>query len=129
MKILEKYLIIFNSQFLLIRDNRKFFSESLKRKEPKLKPIKCDQEYYNDLPGKSPPEPSSTTTASKSPKAEHHRERLSSNLIDLDSPIEHEYVNEKRKSEVSDKFFADLTTIDKSKKFSDFIVGINHRFF
>lgn len=96
-------------------DNRKFFTESLKRKELKLKPIKCDQDYYNDLPGKAPPEqPTSTKLANKSPKTEKKRERLSSNLIDLDSPIEHDYMNEK-----TEKSFADLTTIDKSN-FSEF---------
>lgn len=33
---------------------------------------------------------------------EKPRERISSNLIDLDTPIEHEYVNESKTSEVDD---------------------------
>jgi SHC-transforming protein 1 len=63
-----------------------------------LRPIpkpKNDQEYYNDLPGKVPPD-LVNLKIEKSPKGERKRERLSSNLIDLDTPpIDHNYVNEK----------------------------------
>ena len=38
----------------------------------------------------------------KPPGTEKPRERISSNLIDLDTPIDHEYVNESKISEVDD---------------------------
>lgn len=77
----------------------------------KASAVSCDQEYYNDLPGKIPPDLTTTSlsrVASKSPKAEKPRERISSNLIDLDTPMEahHDYVNEGKKDD-SD-FFEDL---------------------
>lgn len=46
---------------------------------------KCDQEYYNDLPNKMPPEFEDEAKTMRS------RDRLPSNLIDLN---EHDYVNE-----------------------------------
>lgn len=77
-------------------DKKKNLTENLKRKE-QIPPKKCDQEYYNDLPGKIPPDVITSTKSSKSPKMEKRRERISSNLIDLNTPIEkhHEYINEK----------------------------------
>lgn len=45
--------------------------------------VKCDQDYYNDLPGKMPPEFSDSSS-------ERRRERLHSNLIDLNTSIEHD---------------------------------------
>lgn len=84
---------IFVTSHIPFREKTKNFTESLKRKE-KNPPKQCDQEYYNDLPGKVPPDVITNTKISKSPKVEKRRERISSNLIDLDTPI-HEYVNEK----------------------------------
>lgn len=49
---------------------------------------KCDQEYYNDLPNKIPPEFDEPLCDTK------RRERLPSNLIDLN---EHDYVNDDAK--------------------------------
>lgn len=70
----------------------------------------CDQEYYNDLPGKVPPEIFSSKPFNKPPTTEKPRERISSNLIDLDTPIEHDYVNESKSSEVDDdQVFGDNT--------------------
>jgi len=70
----------------------------------------CDQEYYNDLPGKVPPEIFSSKPFNKPPATEKPRERISSNLIDLDTPIEHDYVNESKSSEVDDdQVFTDST--------------------
>lgn len=58
-----------------------------------------DKDYYNDLPGKVPPElfcDSNLPSALTRLNIQNHRERLSSNLIDLNSPpAEHNYVNEK----------------------------------
>lgn len=55
--------------------------------------VKSDSEYYNDLPGKMPPEFSETSSSA----SEKRRDRLHSNLIDLNTSIEHqrdEYVND-----------------------------------
>lgn len=58
-----------------------------------------EKEYYNDLPGKLPPELLQTSDLPK--KVSHltiqkPRERLSSNLIDLSSPPpDPDYVNDK----------------------------------
>jgi SHC-transforming protein 1 len=49
---------------------------------------KCDTEYYNDLPGKMPPEFSDSTSNT----SDRRRERLPSNLIDLNTSID--YVND-----------------------------------
>jgi len=60
--------------------------------------VKCDLDYYNDLPGKMPPEFGDSKLSNVSPN-EKRRERLHSNLIDLNSPgIEHDYVNDDKKS-------------------------------
>lgn len=70
--------------------------------------MSCDQEYYNDMPGKFPPELLNTKQGSKSPKPQKNRERISSNLIDLDTPIDHEYVNESNQEETD--VFEDMMT-------------------
>lgn len=68
------------------------FPEHL-RPIPKPTVTKSDQDYYNDLPGKFPPD--LVVKTEKSPTVERRRERLSSNLIDLDTPpIDHNYVNQ-----------------------------------
>ncbi len=54
---------------------------------------KCDQEYYNDLPNKIPPNIEFNEDTS-----ERRRERLPSNLIDLS---EHDYVNDDTKKHAS----------------------------
>lgn len=59
------------------------------------------------MPGKLPPEHSNTKPPNKSPAAEKPRERVSSNLIDLDTPIEHDYVNETKSNEEDDAVFAE----------------------
>lgn len=52
--------------------------------------------YYNDLPGKIPPGSSNLSTKLSQLNIRKPRERISSNLIDLNSPpAEHNYVNEK----------------------------------
>uniref|UniRef100_A0A336L6Z9 CSON004813 protein n=1 Tax=Culicoides sonorensis TaxID=179676 RepID=A0A336L6Z9_CULSO len=56
-----------------------------------------DQEYYNDMPGKSPPEAEVFAEANTKPLTiKPPRERIGShNLIDLNSPtLDHEYVND-----------------------------------
>jgi SHC-transforming protein 1 len=82
-----------------------------------LRPIakpKTDQEYYNDLPGKIPPD-LVNLKIEKSPKSDKKRERLSSNLIDLESPpIDHNYVNEKPVFDLESDF-----KVGSSKTFSD----------
>lgn len=60
------------------------------------------------MPGKVPPELMNTKLANKSPNAEKPRKRISSNLIDLDTPIDHQYVNEKDHDE--SVVFEDLIT-------------------
>lgn len=50
--------------------------------------MKCDTEYYNDLPGKVPPEFSETSSST----CDRRRDRLHSNLIDLNTSID--YVND-----------------------------------
>jgi hypothetical protein len=88
----------------------KNFPES-KRPIPKPTAVKSDQEYYNDLPGKIPPELSNTKT-SKSPKTEKRRERISSNLIDLDTPMDHHnYVNDQKGEDSDDDaLFGDVAS-------------------
>ncbi|CRK93014.1 CLUMA_CG006501, isoform A [Clunio marinus] len=57
------------------------------RKDNKIfnsKTVKSDTEYYNDLPGKMPPEFRKATNSS----FDTQRERLSSNLIDLNTSID-----------------------------------------
>lgn len=64
---------------------------TLKRKQSSssnVSSVKCDTEYYNDLPGKMPPEFSD----SGSNTCDRRRERLPSNLIDLNTSID--YVND-----------------------------------
>lgn len=65
---------------------------AIRRKNSPLDDVKCDSEYYNDLPGKVPPEMSdgSSNTYDK------RRDRLHSNLIDLNTSID--YVNEDNNS-------------------------------
>ncbi|CRL04974.1 CLUMA_CG018206, isoform A [Clunio marinus] len=82
-------------------EKKKISLEHFRKKEIKVD----DQEYYNDLPGKVPPDVTLTSPA----PIDKRRERLSSNLIDLDSPIEHEYVNESKiKDNDGDKLIAEL---------------------
>lgn len=69
---------------------------SLKRKQAvETTPPKCDQEYYNDLPNKIPPQIEAIP--------DKRRERLHSNLIDL---TEHDYVNDDAKKHSTDVFLA-----------------------
>lgn len=69
------------------------FPEHL-RPIPKPIAAKNDKEYYNDMPGKVPPD-LVNLKIEISPKTERKRERLSSNLIDLATPpIDHNYVND-----------------------------------
>lgn len=87
-----------------------------------------DQEYYNDMPGKLPPEPIYTKAATKSPKAEKRRERISSNLIDLDTPIltnDHEYVNENIKDDFDDDLFSEM----RKKVFNQVMLENDNNFF
>jgi SHC-transforming protein 1 len=70
---------------------------TIRRKQSSLSNVsnvKCDSEYYNDLPGKIPPELSDTSSSG----CEKRRERLHSNLIDLNTSIEQQhhddYVND-----------------------------------
>lgn len=90
----------------------KNFPESM-RPMPKPAAVKCEQEYYNDLPGKIPPELSNT----KSPKAEKRRERVSSNLIDLETPLD--YVNDKQAEDSDDDLFGDAAS-SELKEFFEF---------
>lgn len=64
--------------------------------------VKSDSEYYNDLPNKMPPEFSETSSSA----SEKRRDRFHSNLIDLNTSIEHHqrdnYVND------SDGNFSDV---------------------
>ncbi|KAG4066393.1 hypothetical protein HA402_007029 [Bradysia odoriphaga] len=61
--------------------------------------LNSDKEYYNDLPGKLPPDMLHEDELQKRSQrnvVKKPRERLSSNLIDLNSPPpDHDYVNEK----------------------------------
>ena len=71
----------------------KLYSQS---KDSKASNLSFDQEI-NEMPGKLQLILPSTKLTSKSPKIEKSRERISSNLIDLESPAEmktHEYMNE-----------------------------------
>jgi SHC-transforming protein 1 len=70
---------------------------SLKRKQMIDSP-KCDQEYYNDLPNKMPPQ----IEAVDAPITKG-RDRMHSNLIDL---TEHDYVNEDAKNHSTDVFLS-----------------------
>lgn len=51
--------------------------------------MKCETEYYNDLPGKIPPQEMSDTSSNS---CDRRRDRLHSNLIDLNTSID--YVND-----------------------------------
>lgn len=78
---------------------------------PKSTTAKREQEYYNDLPGKIPPEISNTKLTSKSPMPEKRRERVSSNLINFDV-VDHDYVNDNKVEgeDSDDDLFDDLAT-------------------
>jgi len=68
--------------------------------------LQPDQEYYNDLPDKTPPDLNflEETSSRKPLTIKKPRERISSNLIDLNSPTtEHEYVNDRSKDENSNQ--------------------------
>uniref|UniRef100_A0A1B0CEK1 Putative adaptor protein shc n=1 Tax=Lutzomyia longipalpis TaxID=7200 RepID=A0A1B0CEK1_LUTLO len=62
--------------------------------------LRCDKDYYNDLPGKVPPDllfdgDLAQSLSHLNVKTSH--DRMSTNLIDLNSPtLEHDYVNENR---------------------------------
>ena len=87
----NKYYIAYCNQLLFFRDKLTNFPEHLR---PIPKPLKNDQEYYNDLAGKTGPEVL-IARGEKSPRKERKRERISSNLIDLDTPIiDHNYIND-----------------------------------
>lgn len=81
---------------------------TIKRKKMIESSPKCDQEYYNDLPDKIPPEFSEI--------CEKRRERLPSNLIDLTTSNEHDYVNE---DGVAKHGMADGFASNNSAPFSD----------
>lgn len=61
--------------------------------------VKTDKEYYNDLPDKMPPDlltENDHSSQSHSSSSVRTRERISSNLIDLNTPLpNHDYVNDK----------------------------------
>uniref|UniRef100_A0A2M4BNW5 Putative adaptor protein shc n=2 Tax=albitarsis series TaxID=58233 RepID=A0A2M4BNW5_9DIPT len=67
---------------------------------------RSDKEYYNDLPDKMPPDlltendhHSSSQSHSSSAHSVRTRERIPSNLIDLNTPLpSHDYVNDKHSS-------------------------------
>ena len=65
---------------------------TIKRKNSPMSDVKCDSEYYNDLPGKVPPEMSDGSTSTY----DKRRDRLHSNLIDLNTTID--YVNDDNNS-------------------------------
>lgn len=92
----------------IVSDKMKNFPESM-RPIPKPIVMKPDQEYYNDMPQKIPPEISNTKTNKSPIFEEKRRERISSNLIDLDTPMDHNYVNEKG-NDSDDDLFAELTS-------------------
>lgn len=60
---------------------------TMQRKTSPMSDVKCDSEYYNDLPGKFPPEMSDGSNS-----CDRRRDRLHSNLIDLNTTID--YVND-----------------------------------
>lgn len=62
------------------------------RKNSPMGDVKCDSEYYNDLPGKVPPEMTDGSTNTY----DRRRDRLHSNLIDLNTSID--YVNDDNSS-------------------------------
>ncbi|EDS27264.1 shc transforming protein [Culex quinquefasciatus] len=61
--------------------------------------VKTDKEYYNDLPDKMPPDlltENDHSSQSHSSSSVRTRDRISSNLIDLNTPLpNHDYVNDK----------------------------------
>lgn len=69
------------------------------------------------MPGKAPPE-SANTKITKSPRNEKPRERISSNLIDLETTIEHDYINEAKLDEFEDKVFAEPSSTNICKLLS-----------
>lgn len=63
---------------------------------PRKKSPRCDTEYYNDMPNKIPPELPPDDFSDRNFGGERTRERIHSNLIDLNVSLEQrfEYVNE-----------------------------------
>jgi Phosphotyrosine interaction domain (PTB/PID) len=89
---------------------------TLKRKQA-MESSKCDQDYYNDLPNKVPPEFHEI--------CDKRRERLPSNLIDLNTSIGHDYVNEDTKKHGSDGFLSAKSSIPVTDVF-DIPMGISN---
>lgn len=84
--------------------------------------MKCDTDYYNDLPGKMAPEFSDVCKQSNlSP-----RDRLPSNLIDLNSAVEHDYVNDDRHNS-SDNNLSHISTQHCNSNHNSGAIGGNIR--
>lgn len=77
-----------------------------KQSSSNVSTAKCDTEYYNDLPNKMPPEFSD----SSSNTCDRRRERLHSNLIDLNTSID--YVNDESKHAIEGNAAASVSSRD-----------------
>lgn len=89
--------------------------------------IPSDKDYYNDLPGKAPPLNDISVKVCKLPynlaqlNIKTSRERTSSNLIDLNSPLaEHNYVNDKYTDANSNNTSVINDDVFDIRKFSSF---------
>ncbi|XP_059610712.1 SHC-transforming protein 1 isoform X1 [Phlebotomus argentipes] len=88
---------------------KEFFNKPQEYKNVKDSPynLRCDKDYYNDLPGKVPPDllfdgDLAQSLSHLNVKQTSH-DRMSTNLIDLNSPtLEHDYVNENRQAGASE---------------------------
>lgn len=89
---------------------------SLKRKPLISNSPKCDQDYYNDLPNKIPPQIEDTVQ-------DKRRDRLHSNVSNLIDLTEHDYVNEDAKKHSTDVFHSNNNSSNNnnnsSSAFSD----------
>ncbi|GAB0090559.1 Shc [Sergentomyia squamirostris] len=88
---------------------KEFFNKPQEYKNVKDSPynLRCDKDYYNDLPGKVPPDllfdgDLAQSLSHLNVKQQTSHDRMSTNLIDLNSPtLEHDYVNENRQEGAS----------------------------
>ena len=80
--------------------------------------IKCDTDYYNDLPGKMAPDFTDDCKQSNLTA----RDRLASNLIDLSSVVEHDYVNDEKHIN-SDNNLSHISTLHCNNNLSSGATG------
>ncbi|CAO1365481.1 unnamed protein product [Diamesa serratosioi] len=113
-------LISTMGQAFELRYNEFYVNSIIKRNDNNN--IKCDTDYYNDLPGKMPPDFTDDCKQSNLSM----RDRLPSNLIDLSTVVEHDYVNDEKHNN-SDNNLSHISTLHCNSNHSGGATGGNVR--